>query len=99
MATATQLRLVLTFAEAAEYLRISEQKLKTLTDRGGVPSREIEGEWRFSRAALDEWLKGPTPKEISRSQAGVLAHDKEYLDKLRKEIYADRGRPEAEGDE
>ncbi len=80
MATATELRSVLTFPEAAKYLRISEEKLKSLTTRGGVPGREIEGEWRFSRAALDDWPKGPSPKVIRRSHAGVLAHDKEYLD-------------------
>lgn len=99
MATATELRAVLTFTEAAEYLRIPEETLKLLTDRGGVPGREIEGEWRFSRSALDEWLKGPLRKEMLRSQAGAFADDKEYLGNLKQEIYADRGRPEVEGDE
>lgn len=95
MATATELRSVLTFPEAAEYLRISEDKLKSLTARGGVPGREIEGEWRFSRAALDDWLKGPSPKEILLSQAGAFADDPGDMKALRRQIEENRARDEA----
>jgi excisionase family DNA binding protein len=49
---------VLTLAEAAEYLRISEQKLAELAADGGVPARRIGAEWRFLRKALDDWLRG-----------------------------------------
>jgi excisionase family DNA binding protein len=48
---------ILTLAEAAEYLRIAEEKLADLAIDGGVPARRIGGEWRFLRKALDDWLR------------------------------------------
>ncbi len=48
---------VLTLAEAAEYLRIAESKLADLATEGGVPARRIDGEWRFLRKALEDWLR------------------------------------------
>lgn len=48
---------VLTLAEAAEYLRVANEKLADLATEGGVPARRIGGEWRFLRRALDDWLR------------------------------------------
>jgi excisionase family DNA binding protein len=50
---------VLTLAEAAAYLRVSEEELAGLADRDGVPSRKVGGEWRFLKKALDDWLRFP----------------------------------------
>ncbi len=55
--TAPQRGDILTLAEAAEYLRIAEEKLADLAIDGGVPARRIGGEWRFLRQALDDWLR------------------------------------------
>lgn len=48
---------ILTLAEAADYLRVSEPKLADLATDGGVPARRIGDEWRFLRKALDDWLR------------------------------------------
>jgi excisionase family DNA binding protein len=55
--TVPRLGEILTLAEAAEYLRIAEEKLADLAIDGGVPARRIGGEWRFLRKALDDWLR------------------------------------------
>jgi excisionase family DNA binding protein len=55
---------VLSLKKAAEYLDLPESTLYLLAQRGEIPSRKVGRQWRFSRAALDEWLKGNmTPKE------------------------------------
>jgi excisionase family DNA binding protein len=50
---------VLTLEEAAALLRVDEGALQRLATRRGVPGRRIGDEWRFSRAALLEWLASP----------------------------------------
>ena len=43
-------------AQAAELLAVEETAIVELADRGELPGRRIGGAWRFSRAALLEWL-------------------------------------------
>jgi excisionase family DNA binding protein len=47
---------VLTAAEAAELLQVAEADLLAIAERGGLPGRRIGDAWRFSRAALLDWL-------------------------------------------
>jgi excisionase family DNA binding protein len=49
---------VLTPAQAAELLQVDEDAVLALADEGRLPGRRIGGQWRFSRAALVEWLSG-----------------------------------------
>ncbi|HET9360818.1 MAG TPA: helix-turn-helix domain-containing protein [Vicinamibacterales bacterium] len=49
---------VLTLTEAAHLLRVGEGELEQLAERGEVPARRIGSSWRFSRAALMNWLIG-----------------------------------------
>ena len=50
---------VLTPAQAAELLQVSEEAVLALADMGELPGRRIGDEWRFARAALLAWLAGP----------------------------------------
>jgi excisionase family DNA binding protein len=52
---------VLTLAEAAAFLRVSEEGLRKDADDGRLPGRLVGGEWRFVRQALLEWLSAATP--------------------------------------
>jgi excisionase family DNA binding protein len=52
----TQLEDVLTLAEAASYLRVSEEELFRLAEQQDVPAQRIGGEWRFLKRALGHWL-------------------------------------------
>lgn len=47
---------VMTLREAAQYLRIHSGELEGLARDGSVPALSIDGKYRFSRTALDEWL-------------------------------------------
>jgi excisionase family DNA binding protein len=47
---------VLTPAQAAELLQVPEPELLALAEVGSLPGRRIGEHWRFSRAALIEWL-------------------------------------------
>jgi hypothetical protein len=50
---------VLTLAEAAKLLRVSEAGLKADAAAGRVPCRLVAGEWRFTKEAIFEWLSQP----------------------------------------
>ena len=49
---------VLTAEQAAELLAVPVDELVELAGRGERPGRRIGERWRFSRAALLEWLAG-----------------------------------------
>ena len=92
---------VLTLAEAAAYLRVSDEALLRTVGVGGVPGRLIGGEWRFLKAALQDWLRTspkPSSREALLSVAGAWKDDP-YLDEMLKEIYRQRGRPMTEDGE
>lgn len=96
MASIVTLPDVMTLEEAAEFLRLPEDDVRREAARLLLPGRQIAGQWRFSRRALEQWLRAPTPKEALLSQAGAFADDKEDLEELRKAIARDRGQTAAE---
>lgn len=49
---------VLTAEQAAELLAVPVEELVELAGRGELPGRRIGERWRFSRAALLDWLGG-----------------------------------------
>ena len=46
----------LTPIEAGLYLNVHVRTIYRLAKKGMVPARKVGGRWRFSKAALDEWL-------------------------------------------
>ncbi len=96
MASTMTLPEVLTIEEVAAFLRLPEDTVRHYAARLAIPGRQIGDHWRFSRRALEEWLRGPFGKEALLSQAGAFEDDKEDLAQLRASIYRDRGRPEVE---
>src|SRR5438128_10457597 len=63
---------VLTLAEAAAYLRVPEADVVRMVGPRALPGRLIGSEWRFSRTALEEWLRTP-PEPSSRESLLALA--------------------------
>ena len=49
---------VMTAAEAAALLRVSESTAKRLATRGEVPAVKVGRAWRFNRAQLHAYLRG-----------------------------------------
>lgn len=86
---------VLTIEEASAFLRVSPDAVMRLVVQQELPGRQIEGQWRFLRSALADWLRERSGKAVLLSQAGTLAQD-DSLPQVREMIYRDRGRLEAE---
>lgn len=83
---------VLTLAEAAAYLRVPESTVIQLMTDQALPGRRLGGEWRFLKAALQDWLRTPPvrgSREAVLSTAGSLKDDPFLLDEL-EEIYRRR---------
>ena len=49
---------ILTRAEAAAYIRVSEKTLGELARAGRIPAQKVGREWRFLHSALENWLVG-----------------------------------------
>ena len=47
---------VMTLREAAAYLRLPSTTVDQLATDGKLPALSIDGKWRFTHAALDEWM-------------------------------------------
>ena len=52
---------VLTLMEAAAHLRISASDVIGQVHSQGLPGRLIGGQWRFSKAAIQQWLATGSP--------------------------------------
>lgn len=51
---------VLTLAETAAYLRVPEEAVLGLVDKGSIPAQQIGDEWRFLKRSVVDWLRfGP----------------------------------------
>jgi excisionase family DNA binding protein len=89
---------VLTLAEAAAYLRLPEAEVVRLVHAEGLPGRAAGHEWRFLKAALQDWLRTPArgSREAMMSVAGSEEGDP-FHDDYRKELSRIRGRPLFEG--
>lgn len=86
---------VLTLAEAAAYLRVPEPDVERIAGTQGLAGRRIGLEWRFSRAAIQDWLRRPNMKESLLRLAGSWKDDPD-VEEMLAEIYRQRGRPMVE---
>ena len=48
---------LLTMHELASYLHLDEQTVTKLVVAGKIPSIQLDRQWRFKRAAIDEWIE------------------------------------------
>src|SRR3979490_810738 len=90
---------VLTRAEAAAYLRVTEADVIHSVQTQGLPGRLAANEWRFLKPAIQAWLSAPGPQYSKEAQLATIGSwkDDPYLDEMLKEIYRKRGRPMTEG--
>ena len=47
---------ILTIADVASYLKVTEKTLYGLAQKGDLPGFKVGGQWRFRRAAIDSWI-------------------------------------------
>jgi excisionase family DNA binding protein len=66
---------ILTLEETAEYLRLPVETVLNQALKGNIPGRRIEDNWRFLKAAIDDWLRAKNSRSVLLSQAGAFADD------------------------
>ena len=89
---------VLTLAETAAYLRITEDEVERLIREQGLPGRKLLDDWRFFKVALQDWLRGvPSKKEGLLMQIGAFSDDAN-LEEMLEQIHKQRGRRDTEED-
>jgi excisionase family DNA binding protein len=88
---------VLTLTETAAYLRLPEADVVRLATCEGLPGRLIGSQWRFFKAAIQQWLSVSQPTAAMRKAAILEAagafQDDPDLEDLVEEVYRQRGRP------
>jgi excisionase family DNA binding protein len=92
---------VLTLAEAAAYLRLSEAQVVDLVHSQNLPGRFTGSEWRFLKAGLDDWLRTPTRqsgKEALLAMAGAWKDDPD-IEEIVHQSHKRRGRFTSENPE
>jgi len=93
---------VLTLGEAATFLRVAEQEVRTLAEAGQLPGRQFGSEWRILKASLCEWLSKPDRESDKvyhqrlMAMAGSMAHDDTAMEMLEKIYKERRANPVAE---
>lgn len=72
MSTMDRLPTVMTAREIAEFLRVPESTVLHYANRSWLPGRQIGGERRFWRGAIEEWLQARSGKEAFLAQFGAF---------------------------
>ena len=66
---------LMTLEEVADYLRVTRKTIYRLLGRSQIPASKVGRQWRFNKAAIDEWFQ-QTP---SSSKANILVIDDEEI--------------------
>ncbi|RRR78296.1 MAG: helix-turn-helix domain-containing protein [Candidatus Viridilinea halotolerans] len=66
---------ILTLEQAAEYLQITPADLREELEQGKIPGRQIAGQWRISRSALEHFLAQCEPVPNSTLPSTQVASD------------------------
>lgn len=91
---------VLTLSETATYLRLPEADVVRMVREQNLSARQVGSEWRFLKAAIQDWLRAGTPslqanREAWMSMAGKYKDDPD-LQRICEEAYRQRGRSSTE---
>jgi excisionase family DNA binding protein len=91
---------VLTLAEAAAYLRLSEHQVLQFVREQGLPARHLGGEWRLLKSAIQDWLRASPPRSNQEAWLALAGawKDDPFREEMLREIYRQRGRPMTEAD-
>jgi excisionase family DNA binding protein len=86
---------VLTLFEAAQYLRVPEAEILELVRGRDLPGRRIGDQWRFLKAALQDWLRSAEKRDFWSTHFGSLKDDP-YLEEILKRVADERAQATAE---
>ena len=65
---------ILTLAEAAGFIRVSEKTLGEMARARRIPSQKVGREWRFLRTGLEAWLAGQSAR-AAKDRVGTRSSD------------------------
>ena len=71
---------VLTLTEVARYLRLPKETVRQYAAGGDLPARQFGKEWRFLKAAVDDWLRRPNGRTALLQTFGAFAGDEQLLE-------------------
>ena len=66
---------LMTVEEVAAYLRVTEKTIYRMLKRGSIPASKVGHQWRFDKAAIDEWLS----QSSVGAKASILVIDDEEI--------------------
>ncbi|MBL7076333.1 MAG: PTS sugar transporter subunit IIA [Kiritimatiellae bacterium] len=70
---------VMTLQEVAAYLKVSEKTITRMVQAGELPGLKVSNQWRFLRAAIDDWLTRRMYRQASEQLAEVIQPPHEEL--------------------
>ncbi len=92
---------VLTLAEAAAYLRLSEAEVLRLIDEQALPARRLGTQRRFLKSAIQQWLGAGTPIQPGKTAQLAVAgswKDDPLVEEELKDAHRRRGRSRTEAE-
>jgi excisionase family DNA binding protein len=69
---------LMTVEEVADYLRVTKKTIYRLLTQDKIPATKVGHQWRFDKAAIDEWLK----RSSVGTKANILVVDDEQIIRL-----------------
>jgi PTS system nitrogen regulatory IIA component len=66
---------VMTLEEIAGYFKVSEKTILRMVQAGELPAFKVSNQWRFLRAAIDQWLSSQMQRTSSENLAAVVQTD------------------------
>lgn len=79
---------LMTIEEVASYLRLTKMTIYRLLKRGDIPATKIGRQWRFDRAAIDDWLRHHS---VGRKARILVVDDENIIRELFKEGLGEQG--------
>jgi len=71
----------MTVREVAAYLQVDEKSVQGMVERGEMPAANVDGQWRFMKFLVDDWLASrtamPAEKRSAAPAEGEGAADEE----------------------
>jgi|Deesub1362A_J573_1020465.scaffolds.fasta_scaffold01498_2 excisionase family DNA binding protein len=79
---------LMTLEEVANYLRVTKKTIYRLLKRGGVPATKVGRQWRFEKAAIDDWLR---QSSVEKAASILVIDDDETICSLFKDTLEELG--------
>jgi excisionase family DNA binding protein len=79
---------LMTVEEVADYLRVTKKTIYRLLEGNKIPATKVGRQWRFEKAAIDEWLRG---NSIGGKARILVVDDDETIRSLFEETIGELG--------